>query len=67
MLTVRQREVATMAASGLSNRVIAERLGVSVRTVENFVYKACLIAGVNNRSQLAALFRNGHGGRRDRG
>jgi DNA-binding CsgD family transcriptional regulator len=56
-----------MAASGLSNRVIAERLGVSVRTVENFVYKACLIAGVNNRSQLAALFRNGHGGRRDRG
>jgi DNA-binding NarL/FixJ family response regulator len=40
-LTNREREIVTLAAGGLSNRQIAERLTVSVRTVEGHVYRAC--------------------------
>jgi DNA-binding NarL/FixJ family response regulator len=40
-LTTREREIVTLAAGGLSNRQIAERLTVSVRTVEGHLYRAC--------------------------
>ncbi|MBA2324868.1 MAG: helix-turn-helix transcriptional regulator, partial [Pseudonocardiales bacterium] len=49
------REAAAMVASGLSNREISERLGVSVRTVEGHIYHACVKLGVSNRAALAAL------------
>jgi len=52
----RQREIAGMVAAQLSNREIAERLGVSVRTVEGHVYHACSKLGVANRSDLGRLF-----------
>lgn len=55
-LTAREREIATLAASGLSNREIAERLSVSVRTVEGHLYRASQKLGVHERSELAALF-----------
>lgn len=55
----RQREVAAMAAAQLSNRDIAERLGVSIRTVEGHVYHACVKLGVPNRAALAALLGEG--------
>jgi DNA-binding NarL/FixJ family response regulator len=54
-LTHREREIVTLAAGGLSNRQIAERLVVSVRTVENHLYRACTKLGTSDRAELAAL------------
>lgn len=51
-VTERQWEIATLAAT-LSNREIAERLGVSVRTVEGHVYHACVQLGLTDRIALA--------------
>ena len=52
-LTAREREIVALAARGLSNTVIAERLTVSVRTVEGHLYRAGLKLGVSERSALA--------------
>lgn len=52
-LTAREREIVTLAARGLSNKEIAERLTVSVRTVEGHLYRAGLKLGVSERSALA--------------
>ncbi|MGH3721685.1 MAG: LuxR C-terminal-related transcriptional regulator [Pseudonocardiaceae bacterium] len=57
-LTHREREIATLAAGGLSNRQIAERLVVSVRTVEGHLYRACAKLGAADRTELAALLRS---------
>jgi DNA-binding NarL/FixJ family response regulator len=38
-LSTREREIANLAADGLSNREIAERLVVSARTVEGHIYR----------------------------
>ena len=38
-LTDRQREVSALAAAGLTNREIAQRLGISKRTVENTLHR----------------------------
>jgi DNA-binding CsgD family transcriptional regulator len=61
-LTVREREIANLVAAGLSNRDIADRLTVSVRTVEGHLYRACIKLDISDRDELAALIRNGaHG------
>lgn len=54
-LTVREREIVAMAARGLSNRDIAQRLTVSVRTVEGHLYRAGLKLGVSERTALADI------------
>jgi DNA-binding NarL/FixJ family response regulator len=54
-ITRRQREILTLAASGLSNGDIAQRLVVSIRTVENHLYRATTRLGISNRTELAAL------------
>ncbi|HUC32784.1 MAG TPA: helix-turn-helix transcriptional regulator, partial [Ilumatobacteraceae bacterium] len=51
-LSAREREIALMAADGLSNQDIAERLVVSVRTVANHLQNAYVKLGVNRRSDL---------------
>jgi DNA-binding NarL/FixJ family response regulator len=54
-LTRREREIVTLAAGGLPNRQIAQQLVLSVRTVENHLYRACAKLGTTDRSELAAL------------
>ena len=54
-LSAREREVALLAGRGLSNREIAERLSLSVRTVESHVYRVCTRLGVTRRDELASL------------
>lgn len=54
LLTPREREVANMAKSGLSNKEIAEQLHVSIRTVEGHLYQIYVKVGVGNRSDLLA-------------
>ncbi|MGQ0776757.1 MAG: LuxR C-terminal-related transcriptional regulator [Pseudonocardiales bacterium] len=56
-LTTREREVVTLAGGGLSNRQIAERLVVSVRTVEGHLYRASAKLGTSDRAELADLLR----------
>jgi non-specific serine/threonine protein kinase len=53
-LTRREQEVATLVARGLSNREIAGRLFLSVRTVEVHVDRILTKLGFANRTQLAA-------------
>jgi ATP/maltotriose-dependent transcriptional regulator MalT len=62
-LTAREREIAALAASGRSNREIAERLVVSVRTVEGHLYRVCRKLGVADRTGLAAILSEGAGTR----
>jgi DNA-binding CsgD family transcriptional regulator/tetratricopeptide (TPR) repeat protein len=60
-LTGRQREVAELVSADLTNKDIADRLFMSVRTVEGHVLRACQRIGVTTRAELAAIMR-GRGG-----
>jgi predicted ATPase/DNA-binding CsgD family transcriptional regulator len=53
-LTRRELEVATLVAQGLTNRDIAGRLGVSVRTIDTHVDHVLTKLGFNSRTQLVA-------------
>lgn len=53
-LSKREREVASLAGSGLTSQEIADRLFLSIRTVDNHLQKAYAKLGVNRRDQLAA-------------
>lgn len=54
-LTDREREIVMLLGSGVSNREIATRLTLSVRTVESHIYKAMAKTGTTSREALAAL------------
>jgi DNA-binding CsgD family transcriptional regulator len=49
LLTLRERQVVHLAAEGLRNPAIAERLGISVRTAET--HRARVLAKLGLRSQ----------------
>jgi DNA-binding CsgD family transcriptional regulator len=53
-LTPREREIALLAAQGLSSRGIADRLVLSVRTVDNHLQSAYRKLGVSGRGELSA-------------
>jgi DNA-binding CsgD family transcriptional regulator len=57
-LTDREREIVMLVGGGLSNRDIAARLNLSIRTVEGHVYKAMTKTGTASREELAALLPN---------
>ena len=54
-LTDRESEIVMLIGEGLSNREVAERLTLSVRTVESHIYRAMLKTGTTSRDELAAL------------
>ncbi|MER6489634.1 LuxR family transcriptional regulator AbsR2 [Streptomyces griseorubiginosus] len=54
-LTARQRQIVTLAAAGLTNRQIAEKLTLSVRTVGNHLYGAYTRLGASDRDALPCL------------
>jgi DNA-binding NarL/FixJ family response regulator len=53
-LTTRERDVARLIASGLSNRAIADRLIVGERTVESYVGNVLSKLAFTSRAQIAA-------------
>ena len=54
-LSRREREVATLAARGLSNGEIAGGLVLSTRTIENHMYRVYQKLGVHARDELAPI------------
>ncbi|WP_124711985.1 helix-turn-helix transcriptional regulator [Mycolicibacterium nivoides] len=59
-LTDREREIAMLIGAGLSSRAIADRLRLSVRTVEGHIYRAMAKTGVSTRAELIALLPRRH-------
>jgi DNA-binding CsgD family transcriptional regulator len=55
LFTARQLEIISLAAQGLSNKEIADRLAMSVRSVEGHLFRACQRVGANSRDQLIAM------------
>lgn len=54
-LTPREKEVATLAALGLTNEEIAKELGISVKTVKAHLSLVFQKLGVKRRSELALI------------
>src|SRR5262245_43282448 len=57
-LTSRELQIAGMVAEGLTNRQIAERLFISVRTAEGHLMRILDKLGVSSRTQIAVWFVN---------
>ena len=55
-LSAQELQIATLAAEGLSNREIGERLYLSPRTVSSHLYRVFPKLDITSRSQLAARF-----------
>ncbi len=53
-LTPRERDIATLAAQGVSSKDIADRLFLSVRTVNNHLQNVYSKLGVGSRKELAS-------------
>lgn len=59
-LTDREREIVTLLAAGVSSRTVAQRLRLSVRTVEGHVYRAMSKTGSASRAELIDLVKRQH-------
>jgi len=56
-LTNREREVVRLAADGVKNRQIAQRLGISQHTVKNYLFSIFKKLGISSRVELALAFK----------
>ena len=56
-LTRREREIADLAATGASSKEMAERLFLSVRTVDSHLQRVYTKLGISKRDQLADALR----------
>jgi DNA-binding CsgD family transcriptional regulator len=55
-LTSRELEVAALVAEGMTNKEVAARLRLSVRTAENHLLNVMNKLGLDNRAQVAAWY-----------
>ena len=55
-LTTRELEIAALVAEGMTNKEVATRLRLSVRTAENHVLNVMNKLGLDNRAQVAAWY-----------
>ena len=60
VLTARELEIAELIAEGLSNRQIAARFTISVRTVETHAQHIMVKLGFRNRAQIASWVAERH-------
>lgn len=54
-LTNREKEVALLVAQGLSNREIADKLCISIKTVESHLTRIYEKLGIRSRTRLVKL------------
>jgi ATP/maltotriose-dependent transcriptional regulator MalT len=64
-LTHRERDIAKLAAAGLSNSQIADRLVIAIRTVDSHLYQVYAKLGIRGRAELGPLLLPGHRTRQD--
>jgi len=58
-LTTRETDVSNLVADGLSNQEVAERLGLSRRTVDNVLHRIYTRLRMSGRRELANFIRSG--------
>jgi two-component system response regulator DevR len=54
--TPRQRRVIELVAEGLTNRDVAERMGITPRVVRNYLVRIYDKVGLSNRLELALWY-----------
>jgi DNA-binding NarL/FixJ family response regulator len=59
-LTTREREVLALVGDGLSNRLIARRLGIAEKTVKTHLTRVFTAIGVTDRTQAALWWQRHH-------
>jgi len=59
-LTARQRHIVRLIGDGLTSREIAERLGLSIRTVENHRARICDRLELSGQNALLRAILQGH-------
>lgn len=64
-LSVREKQVLSLIAEGLSNRQIGERMGLAEKTVKNYVSSLLNKLGLERRTQAAILHTERSRGRSD--
>lgn len=63
LVTPREEQVVALVAEGLSNRQIAEELGLSEHTVKKYLFRIFDKLGISTRVELV-LYAVNHGGHR---